>query len=447
MIAELVTIGSPRRRRRTPMMAVASVAASSGPTPVAGPTLQVKMLLKDLSQGARRATSEPPYAVAELAEVASPDRLAGPGEELEVSSVVGIGGEGGTVALVLGIVDFVSSHLTAAELLEESDVLVRIDQLGTGDVVDLPRWQGRGQGGCRCCGAVGPGNEGVGAVSHVRRPPTVVNVFGGYLHAQVGVESVAEDRPADTGCTQVLLAPDVGLRGRKRVGVHRIGDRGPDDVLHPRPRGRFERGAMCCGGVRRTDGADDQRPPSPGEGRRQAAGLLEVAVADAGSEPGDISSESGDRVTKISSEAAIRSSNAATTRRPSAPDAPVTTRPTSTSSTNSSQENRDWSGYHCWTTRSMVRSTSYGTGPHLRRTPPDQLVMEPWHPSRVVTTPAVGHTRLVPPCPVHDPLTRSFEVARALDRPPPSSRPVMGHHLDWRPATRWPGGGATIPPP
>jgi len=70
------------------------------------------------------------------------------------------------------MVDVVSNDLTTAELLEQSDVLLRIDQLGARDVIDPPRRRGIGQGRRGCGGAVGAGNEGVGAIAMfvVHRP-------------------------------------------------------------------------------------------------------------------------------------------------------------------------------------------------------------------------------------------------------------------------------------
>ena len=56
-------------------------------------------------------------------------------------------------------------------------------------------------------------------------------------------------------------------------------------MLHAGLGGRFERAAMCRGGIRRADGADDQHPPSSGEARRQAGDPPEIAITDGGTEP------------------------------------------------------------------------------------------------------------------------------------------------------------------
>src|ERR1022692_5067586 len=77
-------------------------------------------------------------------------------------------------------------------------------------------------------------------------------------------------------------------------------------------------------GVLHANGADDERALSSREGSGQAVGPFEVAVPDGSTLLAKSSSESGERETRISSDAGTRPSNAATTRRPSFPEAPVT---------------------------------------------------------------------------------------------------------------------------
>src|ERR1039457_6004537 len=138
----------------------------------------------------------------------------------------------GSVALVLSVVALDANDRMAAELFEQGHILLRVDQLGAGDVVDPPLAAVPCEGGSSCGGTVSPRDEGVRAATRVCRPSAVANVFGRYPRAQLCVERVAEDRPCDTSSAEVLLAVQVHPCRRKGIVLHRIWDRGVDDVLH-----------------------------------------------------------------------------------------------------------------------------------------------------------------------------------------------------------------------
>src|SRR6266571_5279625 len=104
------------------------------------------------------------------------------------------------------VIDLNALDRTAAGLFKERHILSCIDELGAGDVVGLSLVSACGERRGGRGGTVSPRDESMGASADVRYPASVVNVSGRYLHPQVCIERVAQDRPGDARSAEVLLA-------------------------------------------------------------------------------------------------------------------------------------------------------------------------------------------------------------------------------------------------